>query len=599
MANTPPLKLTRNQLAAFLKDHESIKAFENLFNLTEAIAPEAVQDALVAAESAGASALQAQALALQAANDALSTAAVAEARANVALQTANDARTMAELAATAPQHHVAPDSNYSSIVAAKWNKSATVSFAELIPTSTTLFTENFVSDSGQFTRYTENTLATFTVAGQATVTNSTGSPRNDLIVTGADLSMPQVAVQIDVVSRSGTPSGYDNIGVGIIKDANNFVLAGYDRIANSARIQVKIGGVNTFNAAVSKTWTAPYKIGFSLIANSACMYVDTGAGWEYVTGYAIPTGTINFKTAALTGWKSGFTVATPNNSTWVFDTLIAGRFGGFGFRDFTMITAEDGTPYISGGLAYLTGTCADGLGTGHQGIFTLNTTTYALVFVGCFMVSRGGATQNDVACHLIRYSDASWRVTTTTWGNGFGGVLDLISGTTTQTLLSGSFIVSGLTKLTLPTQEAGFAAYDGQLIRTDGVWKLAHSISTNTTFVGSPFYPALCESSDLSTWTETGVDSGARPFEGTKWVIWGGGYYITAGNQYQCRVYDESLNWRGYLQATLDGGTVTQPHAAIFYSGGRYVLLTFNKNKPAGNANSFTWGQMVVHEAAP
>ena len=102
MANTPPLKLTRNQLAAFLKDHESIKAFENLFNLTEAIAPDTVQDALVAAESAGASALQAQALALQAANDALSTATVAEARANVALQTANDARTMAELAATNP-----------------------------------------------------------------------------------------------------------------------------------------------------------------------------------------------------------------------------------------------------------------------------------------------------------------------------------------------------------------------------------------------------------------------------------------------------------------------------------------------------------------
>lgn len=102
MANTPPLKLTRNQLAAFLKDHESIKAFENLFNLTEAIAPDTVQDALVAAESAGASAFQAQALALQAANDALSTAAVAEARANAALQAANDARTMAELAATNP-----------------------------------------------------------------------------------------------------------------------------------------------------------------------------------------------------------------------------------------------------------------------------------------------------------------------------------------------------------------------------------------------------------------------------------------------------------------------------------------------------------------
>jgi hypothetical protein len=107
---TPPLKLTRNQLAAFLKDHESIKAFENLFSLTENIAPDAVQDALVAAESASASASQAQALALQASNDALATAAVAEARANVALQTANDARTLAEMASLAPMFVMPPGS---------------------------------------------------------------------------------------------------------------------------------------------------------------------------------------------------------------------------------------------------------------------------------------------------------------------------------------------------------------------------------------------------------------------------------------------------------------------------------------------------------
>ncbi len=100
--NTPPLGLTRDQLATFLKDHEQIKAFENLFRLTENIAPDAVQDALISAESASASASQAQALALQASNDALATAAVAEARASVALQAANDARTMAELAATNP-----------------------------------------------------------------------------------------------------------------------------------------------------------------------------------------------------------------------------------------------------------------------------------------------------------------------------------------------------------------------------------------------------------------------------------------------------------------------------------------------------------------
>lgn len=102
MANTPPLKLTRNQLAAFLKDHESIKAFENLFNLTEAIAPDIVQEVTVLAESARSSANQAEGIAIQAINDAMISAASAEARASLAMQTASEAKTMAELAALAP-----------------------------------------------------------------------------------------------------------------------------------------------------------------------------------------------------------------------------------------------------------------------------------------------------------------------------------------------------------------------------------------------------------------------------------------------------------------------------------------------------------------
>lgn len=52
MADTQ-LKLTRNQLASFLKgDHELIKQFENLFTVVEAIAPDFVNEVLIAAENA-------------------------------------------------------------------------------------------------------------------------------------------------------------------------------------------------------------------------------------------------------------------------------------------------------------------------------------------------------------------------------------------------------------------------------------------------------------------------------------------------------------------------------------------------------------------
>lgn len=53
------LKLTRAQLAAFLKDHQSIKQFEQLFKTVDALAPDFVNEVNIAAENAGSRAQQA------------------------------------------------------------------------------------------------------------------------------------------------------------------------------------------------------------------------------------------------------------------------------------------------------------------------------------------------------------------------------------------------------------------------------------------------------------------------------------------------------------------------------------------------------------
>ena len=53
---TPPLGLNRDQLATFLKDHEQIKQFENLFAVADAIAPDVVQEVNIAAGTAQATA---------------------------------------------------------------------------------------------------------------------------------------------------------------------------------------------------------------------------------------------------------------------------------------------------------------------------------------------------------------------------------------------------------------------------------------------------------------------------------------------------------------------------------------------------------------
>ena len=83
--NTPPLGLTRDQLATFLKDHEQIKAFENLFAIVEDIAPDVVQQAIIAAGSAQAGTAQALGALTEIAQGLAIQAAAAETKAQQAL----------------------------------------------------------------------------------------------------------------------------------------------------------------------------------------------------------------------------------------------------------------------------------------------------------------------------------------------------------------------------------------------------------------------------------------------------------------------------------------------------------------------------------
>lgn len=53
------LKLTRQQFADFLKDHESIKQFEKLFSIVDPLAPDFVNEVLIVAENAGSRAQEA------------------------------------------------------------------------------------------------------------------------------------------------------------------------------------------------------------------------------------------------------------------------------------------------------------------------------------------------------------------------------------------------------------------------------------------------------------------------------------------------------------------------------------------------------------
>jgi hypothetical protein len=486
----------------------------------------------------------------------------------------------------------------SGLRAINFAKAATVVQAQFAPPALNLVTEAFVSDTGQFTHLGATPFTTFVVSGTLVATNSSGAARSDTVQVGADITMPQLAVSVDITARTNAATGYDFVTCGIAKDANNMIVATYERIANSITMQLIIGGTQTFNAAVTPTaMTAPFSMGFSLIGNVACVYTNTGSGWTFRTSYDF-TAKLNLKAAALTGWKACFGYASNSNSSITLDNFTAGRFGGFGFRDFSVVTNENGTPYISSGLAYFTAAMNDGSGVGSQGLLSLDLSSYAVTQIGVLMLSRAGSIQNDGAMHVIRKSDGTFRICAATWGNPGGGAIDIWYGTSSAALLGGgSFVLASFTKLTLPGQAAGYAAYDPFLILDGSTWRLAFTLSESLAFTGNPFYSAAATSPDLATWTLDNIDSRNRPYEGTKFCMVGGVPYITSGSIGTVRCYDKHLNFRGFLNVTTDGGGNTYPHAMVFETGSKTVLLTSDGTKPAGVTAANTWGQMIIHEA--
>lgn len=98
----PPLRLTREQLAEFLPDHQAIRAFENLFATVEPLAPTTIDDLTILAGQAENKAVQA----LQALNEIVQTAAIdastADQKATQALDTLARIANALEMMATGP-----------------------------------------------------------------------------------------------------------------------------------------------------------------------------------------------------------------------------------------------------------------------------------------------------------------------------------------------------------------------------------------------------------------------------------------------------------------------------------------------------------------
>lgn len=459
------------------------------------------------------------------------------------------------------------------------------------PTELQSLDENFSSESG-FTFYTEGTLGTHSVASNQMTINGSGTRNTIVTETGVGPSIPQLWAEIQVDSGGSNTSGYDNGGVGIVKDNDNFLFASWDRIANVVRIQIKIGGSNTFLGSVSTTTFSPtYKMALSLVANSACLWRNNGSGWSCLVKQSVSS-YYDFRTTGnLTDWKWGFTIATSATSTWVLSNFNAGSFGGVGMRDFVIVTEEDGSPYmVDANTVLFSATANDPNGISYEGVFSLDITDCTIVQKSVIFVERDGKSYNDVAAHIIYYSGGNRRLFISTWGNGFGGSLQILHKLcTTGDILSGVNLIGSMTELSLPGLDTeDYGAYDPMAMWDGEKWLFAYSITEDTSFSGNPFYPALATSSDLSSFDLVGADTAmsGTGYEGTKLIKTNTNYWVLSGGPVSTgnnpRIYNDEMEFVDNLTCELDNAASYPPHPMVFAVGNYFYLLTNDSNTYGG-----------------
>ena len=135
--NTPPLGLTRDQLATFLKDHEQIKAFENLFAVVEDIAPDVVQQAIIAAGNAQAGTAQALGALTEIAQGLAIQASAAETKAQQALDALAAVRQQVDYLVSAPPPREFKRARYGSFYDTTTQTAAVANTATAITFNTT------------------------------------------------------------------------------------------------------------------------------------------------------------------------------------------------------------------------------------------------------------------------------------------------------------------------------------------------------------------------------------------------------------------------------------------------------------------------------
>src|SRR3954471_11264473 len=202
---------------------------------------------------------------------------------------------------------------------------------------------------------------------------------------------PYASVEVKIESFAGA-TDEDKVYAGLVQDADNYVLAWYDRVSGNAGVDVAVAGaVQTLGSAAAGQPATPFRFAFALTSSTVVAFVDDGSGPVPIVQVRLDGHVDLRRPAALRAYRNAFG-SSASSGTTVLEGVKAGYFGELGMRDPHLVTHADGRPYIVDGKAYFTFTNA-GLAffeTAHWAVWRVDLETYDLEQVANLFFRREG-----------------------------------------------------------------------------------------------------------------------------------------------------------------------------------------------------------------
>jgi hypothetical protein len=489
-----------------------------------------------------------------------------------------------------------------------------------------VISDNFVEHSDSFTSQGAYTLlAPAPERRSGSVTTGGGSlsvsskPRFfAMFKTDKITRAPYASVIVDVKSFAGY-AREDTVYTGLVKDAQNYVMAWYNNATKRAGIDAVVNGTLHRLDDRATTLDAPVRLAFVLNSKEVTALADTGASgatgspWKPVANfpYFFPGGPdpdtapglsqfVDLRDpAVLARYGYGFGVRA-DSGTITLDGVEAGYWGRAGVRDPHVVTWADGTPYIKDNKLYLTLTNAglDFFATAHWGVYTLDLSNYAspnaLEEVGKLFFRRGGKVFGDHAGHIV-YDDAAgnFLIGVSTWGDFTYKGVQVNYTRASGDVLQGVNVLDAQ-RLNLPTvSPTDTGTWDPHFVRIDGQWYVAFVDSPSQ---GNPWkhFPALATGPDLGNLTLVGAESDLQQSEGMVLQKVGGRWYVLCSSgrgeirdedagAATYRIYQPKRDQSGGLRffGELKAPYVSNiPHPMItplpLNGGTKWIMLTFD-----------------------